>query len=145
MKNVKIFLDRNSTMFMLTLRLSRKVRMNITSCPICKQELKIRELHCERCQVSYKGNFESSWLAAFSENQLEFIKLFLLVQGNLKELQNQLNISYPTVKNRLAEITAVITKKQPSPDKVTDILEDLEEGFIDVDEAINMISQRREK
>jgi len=119
--------------------------MNITSCPICKHELKIRELHCESCQVSYKGNFESSWLAAFSDSQLEFIKLFLLVQGNLKELQNQLGISYPTIKNRLAEITAVITKKQPSPEKVTDILADLEEGFIDVDEAISMIIKRRQK
>ncbi len=119
--------------------------MKITSCPICKHELKIRELHCESCQVSYKGNFENSWLAAFSESQLEFIKLFLLVQGNLKELQSQLGISYPTIKNRLAEITAVITKKQPSPEKVNDILADLEEGFVDVDEAINMIIKRRQK
>lgn len=119
--------------------------MNLSSCPICKHELKIKELHCEKCNVSYKGSFENSWLASFSDSQLEFIKLFLLVQGNLKELQNKLGISYPTVKNRLAEIVSVITKTKNDPDKVTDILADLEEGFINVDEAISMINKRREK
>ncbi len=119
--------------------------MNLSSCPICKHELRIKELHCENAGSSFNGNFENSWLAAFSESQLEFIKLFLLVQGNLKELQNKLGISYPTVKNRLAEIVSVITKTKNDPDKVTDILADLEEGFINVDEAISMINKRREK
>jgi hypothetical protein len=119
--------------------------MNLSACPICKHELKIKELHCEKCNVSFKGSFENSWLASFSDSQLEFIKLFLLVQGNLKELQAKLGISYPTVKNRLAEIIAVITSNKPNPDKVHDILSDLEEGFINVDEAINMINKRREK
>ncbi len=119
--------------------------MNLSSCPICKQELKIKEVHCDRCKVTYRGDFAGSWLAAFSESQLEFIKLFLLVQGNLKELQNQLGISYPTVKSRLADIIRIITKKEPVGDKVTDVLADLEEGFISVEEAINMINTRRQK
>ena len=119
--------------------------MNLSACPICKHELIIKELHCTKCNVSFTGSFEHSWLASFSESQVEFIKLFLLVQGNLKELQNRLGLSYPTVKSRLGDIVSVITKKQPEPDKVHDILSDLEEGFINVDEAINMIKQRREK
>jgi len=119
--------------------------MNLSACPICKHELKIKELHCERCNVSFQGSFEHSWLASFSDSQLEFIKLFLLVQGNLKDMQNQLGISYPTVKNRLAEIIGVITRHKTNPDKVHDILSDLEEGFVTVDEAIAMINKRREK
>ncbi|MDD2228771.1 MAG: DUF2089 family protein [Candidatus Cloacimonetes bacterium] len=119
--------------------------MILSSCPICKHELKIKEASCERCGISYKGNFETSWLAAFSENQLEFIKLFILVQGNLKEIQQQLGISYPTVKSRLADIIRLITKKEPNKDKVGDVLADLEEGFISVEEAINMINTRRTK
>ena len=119
--------------------------MNITNCPICKGELKIRVLHCLHCEISFQGDFENNWLAELDASQLEFIRLFLLVQGNLKELQNQLGISYPTVKNRLAEIIGIITKKEPVTDTVIDVLSDLEEGFINVDEAINMITQRREK
>lgn len=119
--------------------------MELASCPICKHDLKIREYHCEHCKVSYTGDFENSWLAAFDSSQLEFIKLFLLVQGNLKELQQRLGLSYPTVKNRLGEIVSIIAKKKPEPDNVNDILADLEEGFINVEEALNMIKQRREK
>ncbi|PKN73877.1 MAG: hypothetical protein CVU50_01455 [Candidatus Cloacimonetes bacterium HGW-Cloacimonetes-3] len=119
--------------------------MNLSSCPICKHELKIREVSCERCKITYKGDFDTSWLAAFSDSQLEFIKLFLLVQGNLKELQNQLGISYPTIKSRLADIIRLITEKEPTKDKVADVLADLEEGFINVEEAINMINTRRQK
>ena len=119
--------------------------MILATCPICKRELKIRELHCPHCEVSIRGNFENSWLAELNASQLEFVRLFLLVQGNLKELQEKLGISYPTVKNRLAEIIEIITKKEPETDKVIDVLSDLEEGFINVDEAINMITQRREK
>jgi hypothetical protein len=121
------------------------MKMNLTNCPICKGELKIKVLHCPHCEISFQGDFENNWLAELDAGQLEFIRLFLLVQGNLKELQNQLGISYPTVKNRLAEIIGIITKKEPVTDTVIDVLSDLEEGFINVDEAINMITQRREK
>lgn len=119
--------------------------MNLTNCPICSEKLKIKEYHCESCKVSFKGDFAQSWLDGFSEAQLEFIKLFILVQGNLKELQKRLGLSYPTVKNRLSEIVAIITKDfQPNYD-FTDILSDLEAGFIDVEEAVDMISKRREQ
>ncbi|MEN6444962.1 MAG: DUF2089 family protein [Candidatus Cloacimonas sp.] len=119
--------------------------MNLTNCPICKSELKVRELYCPHCEVSFKGDFQTNWLADLNASQLEFIRLFVLVQGNLKELQDKLGISYPTVKNRLAEIIGVITKKKPQTDSVIDVLSDLEEGFINVEEAINVIKQRREK
>jgi hypothetical protein len=123
----------------------KEMSMILATCPICKKELIIKELHCPHCEISFKGNFENSWLAELNASQLEFVRLFLLVQGNLKELQDKLGISYPTVKNRLAEIIGIITKKRPETDKVIDVLSDLEEGFINVDEAINMITQRREK
>jgi len=121
------------------------MEMNLINCPICKGELKIRELHCPRCEISFQGNFENNWLAELNASQLEFVRLFLIVQGNLKELQNQLGISYPTVKNRLGEIIGIITKKEPVTDTVIDILSDLNEGFINVNEAISMIEQRRKK
>jgi len=119
--------------------------MNLSNCPVCHKELTIREYHCSSCEISFKGDFAKSWLEGFSASQLEFIKLFLLVQGNLKELQKQLGISYPTVKNRLAEINRVITKDKTSKHDFTDILSDLEEGFVGVEEALAMIKQRREQ
>lgn len=117
--------------------------MNLSNCPICHRELIVREYRCAACEVSFKGDFSRSWLEGFSASQLEFIKLFLLVQGNLKELQKRLGISYPTVKNRLSEIIKIITRDQGTED-YSDILADLEAGFIDVEEAVGMIQKRRE-
>jgi len=119
--------------------------MNLANCPICHKELLIREYQCPACNVSFQGEFSRSWLEGFSSSQLEFIKLFLLVQGNLKELQKRLGISYPTVKNRLSEITRIITRDVEDTKDFSDILSDLEAGFINVEEAVDMIHKRREQ
>ncbi|MDD4224661.1 MAG: DUF2089 domain-containing protein [Candidatus Cloacimonetes bacterium] len=117
--------------------------MEMTSCPICKHALEIRELHCPACEVSYRGSFSQSWLGALDPRQLEFVKLFIIVQGNIKEMEKHLGISYPTVKSRLAEIIRLIVSESPSVEDFGDILSDLEQGFISVEEAISMIDTRR--
>lgn len=117
--------------------------MEITACPICKQELRVREYHCPACDVSFKGDFAASWLSGLSAEQMAFVKLFIVVQGNIREMEKRLKISYPTVKNRLAEIIRVIAREEPASSGFSDILSDLEQGFVSVDEAINMIETRR--
>jgi hypothetical protein len=117
--------------------------MNMTSCPICKRELEIRELRCPACEVSFRGSFSQSWLSGLTPEQLEFVKLFIIVQGNIREMEKRLGISYPTVKNRLAEIIRAIANEAPSEEDYSDILGDLDQGFISVEEAINMIDTRR--
>ncbi len=115
----------------------------MNNCPICKDQLQVREFYCPQCRVSFRGEFESSWLAALSEEQLEFVRLFITVQGNIREMEKRLGISYPTVKNRLGEIIRKIGREQPATNDFTDIMSDLEQGFIGVDEAISMIETRR--
>ena len=119
--------------------------MHLVNCPVCKSELKIRKYHCPNCDISIEGSFSRSWLEGLSASQLEFIKLFLLVQGNLKELQKRLGISYPTIKNRIADINKIIVQDYAPAEDYEDILADLEEGFISVEEALNMTNKRREK
>ena len=41
------------------------------------------------------------WLAALSEEDVHFIRRFVLASGSLKELAQQYGISYPTVRIRL--------------------------------------------
>lgn len=50
-----------------------------------------------------KDNMEKypAWLAALSEEDLHFIRRFVLSSGSLKELARQYGISYPTVRIRL--------------------------------------------
>ncbi|HOH47356.1 MAG TPA: DUF2089 domain-containing protein [Candidatus Cloacimonadota bacterium] len=119
--------------------------MKLNSCPVCQGQLKIRQYYCESCELSLEGDFESSWLEALNSEQLEFVRLFVTVQGNIKEMEKRLSISYPTVKNRLAEIINRIKGTEPVITDFNDIMNDLEEGFISVDEALNMIESRRTK
>ncbi len=119
--------------------------MNLKSCPICKHSLIIKEYHCEECNVSFHGEFSSPWVENLSNEQMDFVRLFLMSQGNIKVMEKRLGISYPTVKNRLAEINRIISRQDVQTDDFTDIFNDLEEGFINVDDAITMIETRRKK
>ncbi len=47
------------------------------------------------------GNQLPEWLKGLSEEDLQFIKRFLLASGSLKDLAAQYGISYPTVRSRL--------------------------------------------
>lgn len=41
------------------------------------------------------------WLAALNEEDLHFLKRFLLASGSLKAIAAEYGVSYPTIRNRL--------------------------------------------
>lgn len=117
--------------------------MKLATCPVCKGKLKIKEYQCSSCNLVLRGDFEESYFANLSHEQLDFIRTFIIVQGNIKEMEKQLNISYPTVKNRLSEIIRAFGHKTANNIDYTDVFNDLEEGFVNVEEALAMIEARR--
>jgi hypothetical protein len=76
----------------------------ISKCPICGDELSITRLHCHNCGVEINGDFALSKLCRLSKEQLTFVLLFLKNQGNIKAIEKDMNISYPTVKKILSEV-----------------------------------------
>jgi hypothetical protein len=52
--------------------------------------------------------FRSRWLDYLSDEDLAFVKRFLLTSGSLKELATAYGISYPTVRLRLDRLIAKI-------------------------------------
>ena len=119
--------------------------MKIRNCPVCHGALQVRECYCSSCDLTLRGDFETSWLEALSEDQLDFVRLFVIVGGNIKEMEKRLKISYPTVKNRLALIVNRIKGSESVNLDFTDIMDDLEQGFITVDQALELIQTRREQ
>ncbi len=119
--------------------------MKLSSCPICRHQLRIRKYHCPECEISFDGDFETNVFESLNPEQLEFARLFLIVQGNIKEMEKRLNISYPTVKNRLADVIRLLKGPEPAATDFSDIMNDLDEGFISVEEALTMIESRRKK
>ena len=57
-----------------------------------------------------------NWLAELSEEDLPFVKRFILASGSLKELARLYSVSYPTVRSRLNRlIMKVKAAEDPEP------------------------------
>ncbi len=122
-----------------------KKKASLISCPVCSQNLEIREYLCTQCHTTIRGRFAIDIFAGLSDIQLEFIKTFLISQGNIKEMEKRLNISYPTVKSRLADIIEIIAPQEKQNYKYLDLLEEIDRGNLSVEEVIKEMQSRRNK
>lgn len=75
----------------------------ITSCPICKHDLHVVKLACDHCGTTIDGSFRLSKFNYLDDEKLYFIEVFVKNRGNIKAVEKELNISYPTVKKMLDE------------------------------------------
>lgn len=73
-------------------------------CPICNDKLFVKTLKCVSCETEITGEFDLSPFDYLSQEQLNFALVFIKNQGNIKNIEKQLNISYPTVKKNLDEL-----------------------------------------
>ena len=73
----------------------------ISTCPVCSGELTIARLHCRTCGTSLEGEFGVGRFGRLNVEQLALLESFLRARGNLKEMERELGISYPTVRGRL--------------------------------------------
>ena len=76
-------------------------RRNIVECPICDTSLYVSELSCPACQTRLKGQFPTPPLAQLSVTHQEFIQTFVECRGIIRDVEEVLGISYPTVRARL--------------------------------------------
>ena len=73
----------------------------IATCPVCSGELTITRLHCRACGSALEGEFGVVRFGRLDREQLGLLESFLRSRGNLKEMERELGISYPTVRGRV--------------------------------------------
>jgi hypothetical protein len=73
----------------------------IATCPVCAGELTITRLHCRSCGSALEGEFGVGRFGRLDRDQLALLESFLRSRGNLKEMERELGISYPTVRGRV--------------------------------------------
>ena len=92
--------------------------------------------------VAIEGEFELPPLARLSADDQIFVMAFVLCHGSIKEIERIFGVSYPTVKNRLNRLAKrlefVETFNLPDEE---DVLERLENGDINAEEAIRRLSE----
>lgn len=97
-----------------------------TECPVCHDDLHVTQLVCSNCGTEIRGHFELDHLSQLIPEQRSFIEVFILCEGKLNCVQDELGISYPTVRSRLDEIirtlkhaaTIAAPAPVPSPEPV---------------------------
>src|SRR5919202_4846935 len=75
-----------------------------TRCPVCVCYLHIVRLECPGCGSALQGNFPLGRLARLTREQLQFVEVFIRCRGKIKDVEEELGISYPTVVARLNEV-----------------------------------------
>ncbi|MDP4159357.1 MAG: DUF2089 domain-containing protein [Bacillota bacterium] len=127
-------------------------------CPVCDHEMKISKLTCTYCPTKIEGEFSSCKFCRLPVEQLVFVEAFIKCRGNIKEVEKELGISYPTVRSRLDSVIETLGfgtgKGKESVNKVDpeeeglrrqEILEALERGEISAQEATQQMRKQMRK
>jgi hypothetical protein len=73
----------------------------IATCPVCAGELLVTRLRCGSCATTIEGEFTVGRFSRLSREQLALLESFLRSRGNLRDMERELGISYPTVRSRV--------------------------------------------
>ncbi len=120
----------------------------ISQCPVCRDQLIVSRLYCPSCATVLEGRFTLGRLLQLSQDQLDFVETFIRCEGKLNRVQDELGISYPTVRGRLEDVIQslgyeVERSEQEavaiSEDERRAILADLAAGRVSSAEAMRML------
>jgi hypothetical protein len=75
-----------------------------TECPVCHDDLIVTRVTCRNCGTTLEGRFSLEKIFKLTPNQLHFVEVFLRSEGKLNRVQDELGLSYPTVRSRLEEV-----------------------------------------
>ena len=121
----------------------------ISTCPVCASELAVTRLHCRSCGTTLEGDFSVGRFGRLTREQLVLLESFLRSRGNLRDMERELGISYPTVRARVEALVralgfgprdgddadTVVSEVPVAPQSRQDILEALARHEISAEDA----------
>jgi hypothetical protein len=119
------------------------MREALGPCPVCGGELTVTEYCCEDCGVSLKGQFKRCDICQLPKELLHFVRVFLKCEGNMKEVEKMLGLSYPTIKSRLSKINQYLSLQDfnrfmEGQDRL-ELLRRFKEGEVSLDDVLDKI------
>jgi hypothetical protein len=118
-----------------------------TQCPICGGEIQVTRFYCQQCDTTVEGHFEIGRFLRLSPEQLQFVEAFVRCEGKLNRMEDEVGMSYPTLRSRLLEVIRALGyepgREEPAP-KISDeerrrVLEELDQGRISPEEAMRVL------
>jgi len=80
----------------------------ISTCPVCSGELAVTRLRCTSCGTTLEGEFSVGRFARLGRDQMALLESFLRSRGNLRDIERELGISYPTVRARVEALVRAL-------------------------------------
>lgn len=118
------------------------------NCPICKSDIYVTRFYCPHCETQVEGHFQanSGPFADLTEEQRLFVLTFIRCEGRFNRMEDELKLSYPTLRNRLYEIIRALgfepgkeEERYLTSEDRKQILDDLEKGKINTLQAQQML------
>lgn len=131
-----------------------------SECPTCQGALVPRTLECRDCGTRVELPRGGNEFADLDPEMLHVLRIFVLCEGRIRDMEAALGVSYPTVKGRLAALRDALglsgrapaagTSPPPAASPRTDdamdaILDQLESGAIGYADALERIRARRDR
>ena len=95
----------------------------------------VTELRFPEAGLTVQGEFELNEFSTLAPDTLDFLRLYIKVRGNLKEVERILGLSYPTVRARFDNLLRSIGYEAEAADPRDEVLSQLERGDITPEEA----------
>lgn len=80
----------------------------IATCPVCSGELAVTRLHCRTCGTTLEGDFNVGRFGRLGREQMAILESFLRSRGNLRDMERELGLSYPTVRSRVEALVRAL-------------------------------------
>jgi len=117
-------------------------------CPICESEILVTRFYCPSCETSIEGHFQplGGLFADLTQEQRQFVLNFVRCEGRFNRLEDEMGLSYPTLRNRLYEVIRALgfepgkeEERILTAEDRKRILDDLEKGKINTIQAQQLL------
>jgi hypothetical protein len=117
-----------------------------TECPVCHDDLLVTRLVCRNCGTGLEGRFTLGRLLQLTPEQLHFVEVFLRCEGKLNRVQEELGISYPTVRSRLVEVIRALgyevgEEREADDERRQEVLAQLARQEVSAEEAFRILQE----
>jgi hypothetical protein len=104
----------------------------------------VTRLACRNCGSALEGRFTLGRLFQLTPEQLHFVEIFLRCEGKISRVQEELGVSYPTVRSRLDEVIRALgyevrQEREEGEERRQEILERLARKEISSEEALRLL------
>ena len=118
---------------------------------IGSQPIEIERVRLTETDVAIEGRFEPPALARLAAEDQIFVAAFVRCHGSIKQMEKFFGVSYPTIKNRLNRIGALLPFVEVEPPaaqsdaarpSASELLSRLERGEASVDEVLSELGKK---